>query len=102
MSNELKYYALLVAGPLVYLVVWLAVLPAVADLSKPLAILSLTFLSGVVCFVVAREKGRNPLLWSMLGALAGFVELGLIPVVIISALRFKNDSMGTRAASVRG
>ena len=92
MSAPSRYFALL--GPLAYTVVWLFVLPVVAEVGAALAILSLTLVTGLYCFVVARAKGRNEILWSIFGAVAGFVELGLIPVVIISVLSAKSSAEG--------
>ena len=88
MLKNSKYFTLL--GPLFYVVVWLFFMPIVAEVSTAAAILSLTLLTGVYCFAVARINLRNEVLWSILGALAAFVEFGLIPVVIISLLPRKN------------
>ncbi len=77
---------LVLFGPFAYVVVWLFVLPVVADLSTRVAIMSLTLLTSLYCFGMARTKKRGSLLWSTIGALAGFIELGLLPVLIISAL----------------
>ena len=97
MSKNARYFTFL--GPLFYIVVWLFFMPVVAEVSTAAAILSLTLLTGVYCFAVARVNRRNEVLWSILGALAAFVELGLFPVVIISLLSRKNM---TEAESEQG
>ena len=86
MSPQSRYFTILLVGPVTYLVAWLILLPAVAELSVKAAVLGLAFLTALYCFLVAREKGRNVAVWTILGLLAGFVELGLVPVVVISAL----------------
>jgi hypothetical protein len=80
----------MIGGPLAYVIVWLFVLPVVAELSTAAAVLSLMVVSSAYCYLMAREKGRNGVLWSILGGVGGFVELGVIPVVIISALSYRN------------
>ena len=84
MKTQQRY--LVVIGPMAYVVMWLLVLLHVADLSTRAAVMSLTLLTGLYCFGMARLKHRNAVLWATLGALAGFVELGLLPVVLVGAL----------------
>ena len=99
MSTQSRYFSLLIVGPIAYVVVWLLLLPALADVSTRAAILSLTLISGLYCFLMAREKGRNMALWTVLGILAGFLELGLIPVLIVTALSSKAVTEDTRNES---
>jgi len=76
----------LVAGPIVYLVLWLAVLPLLADTSPALALAALASASAGWCLVAAAIGGRNPVAWGAAGALLGLFELGVIPVVLVSWL----------------
>ena len=92
MSAQHRYFAILVVGPVAYLATWLILLPVVAQVSVPTAVLSLTFLTSLYCFLMEREKKRNETLWSILGLLAGFVELGLVPILVISALSSKHQT----------
>ena len=82
MLKQSNYVFLL--GSFLYLVAWLFVLPAIAEFSTVVAILSLSFLTALYCVVVARMKGRNEVLWGILGAAGGFLEIGIIPVLVIS------------------
>ena len=82
MLKQSKY--LFLVGSFLYLVAWLFVLPAIAELNVAMAILSLSLLTALYCVVVARVKGRNVVLWGILGAASGFLELGIIPVLVIS------------------
>ncbi len=99
MSKQTRYFTLLIIGLIAYVVAWLIVLPVLADVSTRAAILSLTLITGFYCFLMAREKGRNMALWTVLGILAGFLELGLIPVLIVSALSSKAVTEDTRNES---
>ena len=84
MSTRSKYLAIL--GPIAYVGVWLLILPVVAEVSVRIAVMGLTFFTAFYCFLIAQLKHRDKVLWGVLGGLAGFVELGLIPVLIISVL----------------
>ena len=99
MSTQSRYFSLLIVGPIAYVVVWLLLLPALADVSTRVAILSLSLITGLYCFFMARERGRKLALWTVLGILAGFLELGLIPVLIVSALSSKAVTEDTRNES---
>ena len=99
MSKQTRYFTLLIVGLIAYVVAWLIVLPALADVSTRAAILSLSLITGLYCFFMAWEKGRHLALWTVLGTLAGFLELGLIPVLIVSALSHKAVTKDTRNVS---
>ena len=80
---------LLAVVPAAYVVVWLGILPILADVSAKAAILSLSIISSAVCAFVAKEKGRDSILWGIAGAISGFLELGILAVIIIIALPHK-------------
>ncbi len=84
MLTRSRYWAFF--GISAYVIAWLLVLPAVADISTRLAIVSLALLTAAYCHLMARRKHRNTVFWSVFGLLAGLLELGVVPVVIISVL----------------
>lgn len=67
-----------VVGPVLYLVIWLLILPMVADTSTRLAVLTLMLSTGVYCYSIAHLKGRNQAAWAAFGILAGTIELGIL------------------------
>ena len=68
-----------------YAIVWLVALPSVADVSAPVAIMALAILSAAVCYMLAKERGRNPMVWGIVGAVTGFFELGILAIVAVIA-----------------
>lgn len=82
-----------------YVVVWLLVMPLLAEVSARVAVLGLAGLTALFCFVVAHVRHRNKVLWTIFGAIAGFFELGLIVVVLVSTLPTRNH---WRPASING
>lgn len=86
-------------GPLVYMAVWLGFMQVDADLSERLAVVGLMVVTALYCFAVARSKGRAEALWGAFGAMAAFVELGLIPVVLVSLLAARRERWPFRAAN---
>ena len=86
---------LTVIGPVLYLVVWFIVLPIVADTSTRLAVLTLTLITGLYCYSIAHIKRLNAPVWTAFGVLAGFMELGFVPVILVSLIRSKQREVDT-------
>lgn len=79
-----------VIGLVLYVAMWLIVLPAVADTSARLAVLTLALFTGLYCYAMAHLRGRNAPLWATFGVLAGFFELGLVPVLLLGFIRSRH------------
>ncbi len=84
---QAEVFLLAVVGPVLYLALWLMVLPLVADLSTRLAVLLLALFTGAYCFAMSHRWGFNAPLWGAFGLLAGFVELGIVPVLLVGLIR---------------
>ena len=84
-----------VIGLVLYVAMWLIVLPSVADTSARLAVLTLGLFTGLYCYAIAHLKGRNTPLWATFGVLAGFFELGLVPVLLLGFVRSRHMEAGS-------
>lgn len=79
MLSQFKVTSLI--GPVACVALWLGFMPIVADVSERLAVVGLM----VVTALYAPERPCRGVLGGF-GAIAAFVELGLIPVVLVSVL----------------
>ncbi len=48
---------------------------------NPSVYIALALLSGTVCFLFAREKGKNPFLWFGIGLLLSVFGIGIILLI---------------------